>query len=112
MARTALTPTASSKAGTVLPAGTAADVANGNSIANDGSTIILARNTNGASTARTVTITLTGAIDGFAPAPRTISVAAGTTKVLGPYEVTNYSSTLQISGDHAELEFQVIRVPS
>lgn len=111
MARTALTVTAASKAGTVLPAATAADVANGNSFPNDGKTIVLATNTNGASTARTVTITVTGAIDGFAPAPRTISVAAGTTRILGPYETTNYSSTLQISGDHAELTFQVIRLP-
>lgn len=111
MARTAITVTDSSKAGTVLPSEVAADVANGNSVVNDGRTIILAHNTNAASTARTATITVTGAIDGFAPSPRTVSIAAGATKALGPYEVTNYSSTLQISGDHAELMFRAIRIP-
>jgi len=112
MARTALTVVESTKAGTLLPAGATADVANGNVVnGNDGRVIVLAQNTNGASTARTVTITVTGAIDGFAPAPRTVSVAAGTTKTLGPYDTTAYSTALQISGDHAELKFQVIRIP-
>lgn len=111
MARTAIAVTDPSKAGTAMPAETAADVANGNSIPNDGKTIVLAHNTNASSTARTATITVTGTIDGFAPAARTVSIAAGATKVLGPYEVTNYSSTLQISGDNAELKFLAIRFP-
>ena len=111
MARTALTVTNASKAGTVLPAEAAADVAQGNSITNDGRTIILAHNTNASSTARTATIAVTGTVDGFAPAARTVSVAAGATKVLGPYEVTNYSSTIQLNGDNAELKFLVIRIP-
>lgn len=111
MARTALTITDSTKAGAVLPTETAADVANGNSVANDGRTIVLAHNTNAAATPRTATITVTGTIDGFAPAARTVSIAAGATKTLGPYEVGNYSSTLQISGDNAELKFLAIRIP-
>lgn len=110
MARTALTITDSSRSGTTLPAGTAADVANGNSVVgNNGSVMILAKNTNATSTVRNVTIALVGKIDGQSVTARTIPVAAGATALLGPYDTTNYGSTLQINGDHAELTFQVIR---
>ncbi len=110
MPRTALTIVDSSKAGTVLAAGTAADVANGNSIANDGRSIIVIATNGGAST-RTITITPTATVDGLVPAARTVSLAASAVKVLGPYDVASYSETLQISGDHADVKFQVIRVP-
>lgn len=110
MARTPIAVTDAGKAGNTVPTEVAADATNGNSIVNDGRTIVLAHNTNAASTARTVTITIVGAIDGFAPAPRTVSIPAGATKVLGPYDVTSYSSTLQISGDNAELKFLAIRI--
>jgi hypothetical protein len=111
MARTLIPVVDTSKAGTTMPAEVAADVANGNYVPNDGKTLVLARNANGASTARTVTITLVGTIDGFAPAARTISIPAGASKILGPYEVVNYGSQLQLSGDNAELKFTPIRVP-
>ncbi len=111
MARTLIPVVDTSKAGTTMPAEVAADVANGNYIPNDGKTLVLARNANGASVARTVTIALVGTIDGFAPAARTISVPAGASKILGPYEVANYGSQLLISGDNAELKFTPIRVP-
>lgn len=111
MARTAIAATDSTKAGALLPAEPAADVANGNVVVNDGRVIFLLHNTNGSSTARIATITLIGAIDGFAPAARTISVAAGTTKVAGPYEVVNYGTAFAISGDNAELKITPIRIP-
>ncbi|BAL87298.1 hypothetical protein AMIS_20780 [Actinoplanes missouriensis 431] len=111
MARTPLTIVESSKAGTALPAGTAADVANGNSVASDGkSVIVIATNAN-VSTPRNVTITPTATVDGLAAATRTVALPANTAKVLGPYELANYSDTLQISGDNADVKFQVIRVP-
>ncbi len=111
MPRTALSIIDSSKAGTTLPTGTAADVANGNSVASDGrSVIIIATNAN-VSTPRNVTITPTATVDGLTAAVRTIALPASTSKVLGPYETSNYSETLQISGDNADVKFQVIRVP-
>jgi hypothetical protein len=109
MARTALTIVDSARAGTVLPAGTAADVANGNVITNTGNILILAKNTNAASTTRNVTIAVTGRIDGLPVTARTIPIAPGVTQVLGPYDTTNYGSALAINGDHAEVTFQVIR---
>jgi len=110
MPRTALTAVESSKAGTVLAAGTAADVANGNSVAHDGRSVIIIA-TNAGASPRTITITPTATVDGLVPAARTVSLAASAVKVLGPYDLASYSSVLQISGDHADVKFQVIRVP-
>ncbi|MEU3452179.1 hypothetical protein ABZ671_00850 [Micromonospora sp. NPDC006766] len=111
MARTIVPVVDARKAGVAMAAEAAADVANGNFIPNDGKTLLIARNGNSGSTARTVSIVVTGAIDGFTAAPRTVSIPAGETWVLGPYEVVNYSGTLQLNGDHAELKFQAVRLP-
>jgi hypothetical protein len=107
MARTPLTITDSSKAGTTLPAGTAADVVNGNSVVNDGRTLVIAANAG--ATPRTVTITPTATVDGLTAAARTVALPATTTKLLGPYDIGSYSTVLQISGDHADVKFQPIR---
>ncbi len=107
MPRTALTVTESSKAGTVLAAGTAADVANGNSVPNDGKLLIVA--TNGGASTRTITITPAITVDGLAVSARTISLAASAVKLLGPYDTSTYSTTLAISADHADVKFQPIR---
>jgi len=108
MARTAITVNDSSKAGTVLP-GTEppSDVANGNSIANDGRVMLLLHNT-GAVT-RNLTLALVGTIDGFAPTARTIPVAAGVYKLSGPFETVNYGVSLAANGDNAELKIIPIR---
>jgi len=112
MARTPIAYVEPTKAGTTFPAETTADVANGNSVlGNDGRVVVLCRNSNGASTARVVTITPTATVDGLVPAARTVSIPAGASKLLGPYEVANYGTTLLISGDNAELKFTPIHFP-
>ena len=111
MPRTALTNiVAPSKAGTAFPAGTAADVANGNSVANDGRIIVIAANAN-VSTPRNVTVTPTGTVDGLAAAARTTPIPASSSVLLGPWEIGNYSNTLQISGDNTDVKFQIIQMP-
>lgn len=112
MALTALTVTDSSRSAVVLlPAtlGTVADVANGNSFANDGKVIVLASNT-GSTVVRNVTIPLAVTVDGRVPASRTYAIAIGTTAILGPYDATNYGTTVQINGDNAELKFNCVRL--
>ena len=112
MALTPLTVTISSRSSIVtLPAtsGTVADVANGNSFANDGNTIVLATNT-GSTVVRNVTIPLVLNTDGQAPASKTYAIPIGVTAVLGKYDPTIYGSTVQINGDNAELKFNVVRV--
>lgn len=111
MPRTALTNIISpSKTGTAFPAGVAADVANGNSIVNDGRVLVIAINS-GASP-RNVTVTPTATVDGLVAAARTSAIPATSSILLGPWDVGNYSSVLQISGDNAtDVKFQIIQMP-
>lgn len=112
MPRTALTniiePT---RAGVAFPVGAAADVTNGNSIANDGRIIVIAINSSG-STIRNAVVTPTATVDGLAAAARTSPIPISSSIILGPWDVGNYGTTLQISGDSAtDVKFQVIHFP-
>lgn len=112
MPRTALTniiePT---RAGTAFPAGVAADVANGNSIVNDGHVAVIAANSNGA-TIRNVTVTPTATVDGLAVAARTSPIPVSSSILLGPWDTATYGTVLAISGDNAtDVKFQVIHFP-
>lgn len=109
MPRTAISVTDSAKAGVTLAAGTAADVVNGNSAVNDGRTLAICANAG--VTSRTVTITPSATVDGLTVAARTITLPASTTKLCGPYDIGTYGTTLQISGDHADVKFQFVRIP-
>lgn len=111
MARTPIAVNDSTKAGAILPTEPSSDVAQGNSVVNDGRVLLLLHNTNASSTARTLTIALVGTIDGFAPAARTIPVAAGQYKIAGPFEIVNYGTSLALNGDNAELKITPIRMP-
>lgn len=111
MARTAIAYADVSKTGVALPTETAADVANGNSMPNDGRVILIVRNANGASTARVLSLGFTGTVDGYVPAARTYSVAAGTSKVIGPFETSKYGTSLALNGDNAELKITGLRLP-
>lgn len=110
MPRTAFTAAQASRAGTTLPAPTAGDVTNGNSIANDGRTILIVKNTNAASTSRTITFATVRSVDGLVAPTRSETLAAGETQVFGPFPATDYGSTLAINVDNAELTIQAIRV--
>jgi hypothetical protein len=111
MARTPISWTEPSKSGTLLPSPTAADVSNGNVVVgNDGNVVVVAKNT-GASV-RNVVVTPTATVDGLVPAARTSPIAAGTSMLFGPWEVANYSTSLQISGDNAtDVSFLVLHIP-
>lgn len=112
MARTALTnivePT---RAGVAFPAGTLADSTNGNSIANDARVVVIAANASG-SVVRNVTVTPTATVDGLAPAARTTPIPISSSVILGPWDVGNYSTTLQISADSStDVRFQIVHFP-
>lgn len=100
-----------SRAGVTLPTETNGDATNNHFILNDGNVIIVARNSNGASTARTLTIVLPGAVDGQAITPKAHSIAAGVSKVFGPYPTSTYGTTMSINVDNAELKLYTLRVP-
>ena len=100
-----------SRAGVTLPAETTGDPVNNHVINNDGSVIIVAHNTNAASTARTLTVHLPGAVDGQGITPRAYSIAAGTTKVFGTYPTGQYGTVMQVDVDNAELKLYTLRIP-
>lgn len=111
MARTALTATQASRAGTTLPAATAGDATNGNSVQNDGRVILIAKNTNGTSTARTITFqTSRSVVDDLTKPTRQESIAAGETQVFGPFPPTDYGTTLAFDVSNAEITINVVRV--
>lgn len=110
MPRTALTAIQATRAGTVLPAATAGDVTNGNSVANDGRVILIVKNTNAASTARTITFATVRSVDGLTNPTRSETIPAGETQVFGPWPPTDYGATLAINVDNAELTIQTIHV--
>jgi hypothetical protein len=109
MPRTNIVVLQATRAG-VTVSGTAADVANGNTIASDGHIALLLRNTNSGSTARTLTIHVAATVDGLAVTDRTVTVPAGAEKLVGPFSPREYGGRLKINGDNAELLITPIRV--
>lgn len=84
------------------PAAVAGDVANGNLVPNNGRTVLKVKNTNGTSTAHTVTFNLPD-FRGHDVTPDTESIAAGATKWYGPFPLDTYTASLLVNVDHAEL---------
>ena len=110
MPRTNIAATQASRAGTTLPTATAGDVTNGNYTANDGRVILIAKNTNGASTARTLTFQTVRSIDGLTNPTRQESIPAGETQVFGPFDPNDYGTTLAFDASNAEVTINVVRV--
>lgn len=109
MPRTALTVQDATQAGTTLAAPTAADVVNGNYVANTGQIVILATNTNGAATARFVDIQPTRTVAGQTVDAIRVTVADGDTEILGRYDRADFGSQILLNAEHDDIEFQVIR---
>jgi hypothetical protein len=114
MARGNLAHNEFTRSGTGLadPSPTTGDPVNNHQTTNDGKVVLRVENTNGASTARVVTIHFDAAatVDGVAPANRTYSVAAGATAWLGPYDAARYGNPLLIDVDNAELQVTAFHI--
>lgn len=108
MPRTSIAATQASRSGTVLPAATAGDVVNGNSVQNDGRVVLIVNNTGASS--RTITFQTTVSVDGLTAPVRSETVPAGETQVFGPFPPNDYGTTLGFNVDNAELTVQVLRV--
>lgn len=112
MPRTALTNTVEpTRAGVAFPQGVLADSTNGNSLSNDARVVVIAVNSS-ASVVRNVTVTPTATVDGLVPAARTTPIPISSSVILGPWDVGNYSTTLQISADSStDVRFQPVHFP-
>jgi hypothetical protein len=108
MARVAVPVTAITKAGVAPPAETNGDATNHHSVSNDSRTVLLCRN-NGAST-RTVSVLLSGTVDGQAITARSISIPTSASRYIGPFDTTRYGTTLLVNVDHADLRLSAFRI--
>jgi len=108
MARTAIPVTTPSTSGVVLAAEQDGDPVNNHYLPNSGRERLLVRNSNGASTARTVTIRFNKTVDGQTVTNRAVSIAAGNTRVFGPFDTENYGTQVLIDVDNAELKLRGI----
>jgi hypothetical protein len=100
MARTAFTVTdTGGPSGAVLPAMGAVDAVNGNSIANTGRESI--EITNGSGGTLTVTFQTVATYQGYAIADDVQTIAAGASKVFGPFDTTLFSSTIAVDWSSA-----------
>lgn len=85
----------------------------GNRFVSTGREVVLVRNANTGSTARTVTVTSV-AVDGRTNDITDYSVAAGAIAVLPKFRITGWrdsSGYITLTGSHAELEIAVLRLP-
>lgn len=90
MARTALTVQTISRSG-IAPSYASGDAANGHQFSNNGKTFLHVKNGGGSSI--TVTIQTPGSVDGLAVADRTVTVANGAEKMIGPFPTTTYNQS-------------------
>jgi hypothetical protein len=111
MARTNVTLTEVTRAGVTMPVGSAGDVANGNVVNNDGRVMIWAKNTNGASTSRTVTFHQVRGVDAQAAGTRVATIAAGVTQLFGPFSTSDYGEDFGIDVSNAEVLLAAIHMP-
>ena len=72
------------------------DSTNNHTVLNNGSNWIEAKNTNGGSTAHTVTVHISETVDGQAVTSKTYSVPAGDTMRIGPWPVKTYGSSVLV----------------
>jgi len=110
MARGSIPVTAITRAGVAPPAETNGDATNNHTVNNDGKVIILVRNSNGASTARTVTFRVNKTVDGQAVASRAVSIPAGASRYFGPFPVETYGEDLLVDVDNAELKLSAFHL--
>lgn len=109
MAVAPITPLSITEAGIASPTGaTTGNTSGGHSFQNAPGAFVVAHNTNGSSTAHSLTFVTPGVIGGNAVADRVVSIAAGATLAIkvGPVEV--YGSTVTVIPDNAEIHLSVV----
>lgn len=106
MARTPITPVQVGHAGTASPTVVAADVANGNSVANSGELWIGV--TNADTAIHNFSVTPTRADGGGNVTPVSFPIPASTARPIwfGRYSTNDWGSTMLINGDNANLKFE------
>lgn len=111
MPRTQVVPQSIQRAG-AIPTYNPATVTDGDSFVNDGRTWVHVKN--GSASPVTLTIAVPQTVDGLDVADRTVSVAAGAEKVIGPFPTTTYNqidSSVWLNWSAvADISFAVMRL--
>lgn len=110
MARVAVPVTVVSRTGVAPAAETNGDPVNNHTVANDGRTILLVRNANGAATDYDLTVHLQGSVDGQTIDPKVYTIAAGASRYIGPWPTTRYGTSMQVDVENAELKLSAYRI--
>lgn len=108
MARGAIVAATSVNKGTKLVDEVTAVPADGHYVQNSGKTKVIVRNSNGATTARTVTFLIDLKVEGQGVLPLTRAIPAGETWVFGPFDKNTFGTRLNIDVDHAELRLRAV----
>ncbi|GAA0494809.1 hypothetical protein Ade02nite_19690 [Paractinoplanes deccanensis] len=108
MARTPLGITGSSKAGEPVLPPVAANITDGNSVNNNGETVLTV--TNAGAVTRTLSIPLAVTVDGQPVGPRVYSIPAGQTILAGPYPPGWYGTTLLLDASSGDLMLSAFRL--
>lgn len=109
MPSTALTVQDAAQAGVTRQAEQNSDAVNGNYVPNTGQVIILARNSNGAATARYVRVQPSRTVAGQSAEPIQVNIAAGATALLGRYDRADFGPRIELIPEHADVKFFVFR---
>lgn len=96
------------RGGVTPPAEITGDPVNNHQMVNDGKGLLLVRNSNSGSTARTISFHINGTVDGQAVSNRTVAIPHGESRWCGPFPVANYGRLLLIDVDNAELKLSAI----
>jgi hypothetical protein len=103
-----LTITAASRAGIDASAGVAAS-AGGDRFPNTGKELLIVTNASGSPV--NVTMETTVEVDGQAVADNVVAVADGTSEIIGPFPISDYSDEVNVTySDETSLTVQVVRV--
>lgn len=94
---------------TAVPApNTAPDTVNGNFVLNDGATVLVLLNGDGAAS-HTLTVQLASGVDGQSVTPRTYTVPiSGIRQWVGPFPLQFYGSTLNFNLDSTQVSVQAV----
>jgi hypothetical protein len=88
-----ITAVATDRAGTITPTSGSACAGGGDGLTNTGKELIAFNNASGSSITVTIHFAAGATVDGAAPASKTVVVAAGAIKIVGPFNTTYYNDT-------------------
>jgi|GEM_PF-4267923 len=86
------------------------DATNDHEFANDGRTILVLRNSSGA-TIRNAEVEFARGVDGRLPDPVAYALPVSSCTAYGPWPVDDYGNVVKVNVDHADIKLALMRLP-